>query len=404
MQILPVGNYSYVCNTTGNVNYSSASTSNNLTVSSCTDADGDGYCTPIDCNDANSAINPGASEVCDGVDNNCDGSTDEGCGGGGGGGQPPVVIPPVVPPPVLPPVVPPPIIEPSVIEKTPEGEEIGKLTPDQISEIKGATKIRYIGMNRTGGVGKTTNISFTFTNTGNITLKNLKFEVEKPEMAKAGILHPSKTWGWNWLNLIGWILRGTIGDLSLLEWKVSEPKKYDILRPGESIDLNLGVITPLTSLNLVDLKFRILSYGNVIYEETVPVAINATQFLVIADIHNETRTVDLYMVITNQADHANTYYVDLNINTEQDPEYKPDPSLKGFFNSMFKGPSTLVAEYYGPFRVEPKSTKLFAYSYEYAKEFTGDYYIKYTLYEGSKKIKTAKGPLNLISGNVNITG
>ncbi|MCA0232705.1 MAG: hypothetical protein LCH91_19720, partial [Bacteroidetes bacterium] len=31
-----------------------------------------------DCNDNNNAIKPGASEVCDGVDNNCNGSTDEG--------------------------------------------------------------------------------------------------------------------------------------------------------------------------------------------------------------------------------------------------------------------------------------------------------------------------------------
>jgi hypothetical protein len=62
------------------------------------DVDGDGYgdvfavspapfgCTPPagysatsnDCNDQNRLVNPGATEVCDGVDNNCNGSVDEG--------------------------------------------------------------------------------------------------------------------------------------------------------------------------------------------------------------------------------------------------------------------------------------------------------------------------------------
>jgi len=31
----------------------------------------------LDCNDSNAAINPGAAGICDGVDNNCDGRTDE---------------------------------------------------------------------------------------------------------------------------------------------------------------------------------------------------------------------------------------------------------------------------------------------------------------------------------------
>ena len=41
------------------------------------DADGDTYPEDEDCDDTNYDVNPGANELCDGVDNNCDGATDE---------------------------------------------------------------------------------------------------------------------------------------------------------------------------------------------------------------------------------------------------------------------------------------------------------------------------------------
>lgn len=58
------------------------------------DCDGDRYGKPgtpgvpddkEDCNDKNSSINPGVSELCNNVDDNCDGQIDEGCGHGTGG-------------------------------------------------------------------------------------------------------------------------------------------------------------------------------------------------------------------------------------------------------------------------------------------------------------------------------
>jgi hypothetical protein len=49
----------------------------------CTDSDKDGFwvggptCTPVDCNDTNAAVRPGATENCtDGIDNNCNGLID----------------------------------------------------------------------------------------------------------------------------------------------------------------------------------------------------------------------------------------------------------------------------------------------------------------------------------------
>ena len=44
------------------------------------DADGDGFNAEDDCDDAVAETNPDAPELCDGIDNNCDGEIDEGLG------------------------------------------------------------------------------------------------------------------------------------------------------------------------------------------------------------------------------------------------------------------------------------------------------------------------------------
>ena len=48
------------------------------TAETVTDADGDGYFSDEDCDDNLSTIYPSAEELCDGVDNDCDGDIDEG--------------------------------------------------------------------------------------------------------------------------------------------------------------------------------------------------------------------------------------------------------------------------------------------------------------------------------------
>jgi hypothetical protein len=52
-----------------------------FTQSNCVDGDLDGYCVGADCNDQSVVSHPGAAEQCDGLDNDCDGQTDETCAG-----------------------------------------------------------------------------------------------------------------------------------------------------------------------------------------------------------------------------------------------------------------------------------------------------------------------------------
>jgi hypothetical protein len=43
----------------------------------CGDADGDGFACDVDCNDRDASVHPGSADVCDGIDNDCDGEVDE---------------------------------------------------------------------------------------------------------------------------------------------------------------------------------------------------------------------------------------------------------------------------------------------------------------------------------------
>lgn len=52
----------------------------------CFDCDGDGYDASLDCNDLSSVIHPGAAELADGLDNDCDGEPEAGSDDGGATG------------------------------------------------------------------------------------------------------------------------------------------------------------------------------------------------------------------------------------------------------------------------------------------------------------------------------
>jgi large repetitive protein len=70
--ILPALVLLAACEPVGGKDIDTASTGN-----ASVDSDGDGYTEDEDCDDADASVHPGATEVCDGVDNDCDDGVDE---------------------------------------------------------------------------------------------------------------------------------------------------------------------------------------------------------------------------------------------------------------------------------------------------------------------------------------
>ena len=259
-----------------------------------------------------------------------------------------------------------------VIEPLP-GEET--LTEEQVAEVKANTALSFNdGISRESlEEGK---LSLSFVNTGEKIIKDIEVEVEKPPLEeKPNLPHTTRVFGWDEIKLTGWATASHVQEPALMEWEVPDTQEIDELRPGEKIDLDLEIKTPLTKEKLVELQFDIKSFGKSIYTESVPVEIDTTEFLVIADVNKEAKVADVYMVVSNLKDEESLNYIELNFNKEG---------------------STAGAEYYGPYRIQADSTMLFAYRYEYNEEFADDYELKYTLYTEEGISSQIEGKLDLI--------
>ena len=253
-------------------------------------------------------------------------------------------------------------------------EGMETLTSEQVDEVRSITQVSYepkvYGSNLVAG-----SFSVGLENLGDKIVKDIDVVVEKPPADERPTLtHIYRIFGWEEQELTGWTTSNYVQEPQLLEWEVSEPQHYSRLVPGEIIDVDLGVKTPLTREDMVELNFNVLSFGKVVYSETVPMEIDTAELLVVADVHSEENLADIYMIVSNQKDEDSAHYVELNFN---------------------KDGKTTGAEYFGPYKIGSNDVQLFAYQYQYNDEFADDYTLKYTLYDMEGEVKEAVGEVRL---------
>ncbi|MBW2982218.1 hypothetical protein KY343_05035 [Candidatus Woesearchaeota archaeon] len=254
-------------------------------------------------------------------------------------------------------------------EICPETPAEGEGAPSEISvSVDGPNEI-YSGLQSESGY------SATITNTGTNSISFFA-SMETPLLPSTDIAFTTRI-GENWGTGMSGLTAHSVLGSRLLQWNTTPTQHYDKLDPGEMIQINFTIFTPITNATEKELHLIIRSDEEVIYDKAINNIIDFPQFFVIPDIR-EDNILDVYMIIYNTKDEDKRYNIEFNIGQESS---KP----------------TLI-EYFGPYTIKANDIKIVAYKYEYNEDIAGsDYVLKAVLYEKDRKVAESLYDLNLIN-------
>ena len=190
------------------------------------------------------------------------------------------------------------------------------------------------------------------------------------------LLHTKKISGIDDSQWTALALKENIRESSLLQWEIIQPENLANIAPGEEVNLNLKIIPPLTTKKTADLKLKLYSDDNVVYDKTITVEIDRSNFEAVADVNEDEKIIDMFMIISNVADSDKEYSIELDLDAENED-------------------NTKFAEYYGPIKIKAKDTEMFAYKYKYSNDVNGEHVLRYRLYENGKLIHKAEEKVEL---------
>jgi hypothetical protein len=168
-------------------------------------------------------------------------------------------------------------------------------------------------------------------------------------------------------SLFGFDTRESIMRTRLLKWNIT-PQYFERIEPGETIQTNFSVKTPITNYNQTTLNLIITEAGRIISNKTVNINIDVPEFLVITDM--ETKGIlDLYIIMNNKENRDREFDVEFTLN-----------KVSGLSK-------TLIGEYYGPYPIKADDIVIAAYKYTFSEELAGaNYSSRALLYENGKVI------------------
>ncbi|MEM3126744.1 MAG: DNRLRE domain-containing protein, partial [Candidatus Woesearchaeota archaeon] len=241
-------------------------------------------------------------------------------------------------------------------------------------------------------------IDLAFRNPFNETLRDVLIALEKPEFfSNAAPIHLNKVVGYDQLGLIGWTIESNLEEMKLLEWDIQPPpQKIAQLSPDEIINTKFTVRAPLGGEDYDELTFKVQVGNKSLIEQKIPIKINKGQFTVIPKASIEKDEVEIYMLITNLREKNETFYVEFNMDIEEDEDYQYNKYLSGMFAAIFKGRRTAATELFGPYKIKKGDTIILAHRYKYLPSFRENYIMNAVLYDNKgNKIDRAIASINL---------
>jgi hypothetical protein len=177
----------------------------------------------------------------------------------------------------------------------------------------------------------------------------------------------------------------------------TEPiRKYiaSLLKPGESITFEINISAGLTVEDKI-LVMEFKSFNKTFAVKEIVLKAEPPVFGFSLEKDEENNLADAYVIISNINQEESEYFVGIDIIKPAEAGYERKAGIKGFFESLSKGPSAMYYDYLGPYTLKTDESTLLTQRFIFNEVPIGTYIFDATLYYDNV-------PLSKISNNIHV--